>query len=156
MLKIPITKEGAEKLRAELERLKTIERPKIVKAISEARAHGDLKENAEYHAAKEQQRFNETKIASIESKLTNLNIVDITKITTKDKIVFGAIVHLHNPETEKNVVYQIVGEDETDLKVGKISVQSPLSRALIGKKIDDVVDVNTPSGITSYLITKIE
>lgn len=156
MHKIPMTKNGAEKLRQELTHLKSVERPKIIQAISEARELGDLKENAEYHAAKERQSFIEGRIRDIETKLSNAQIIDVSQMQNMGKVVFGATVKLFSPETKKNIVYQIVGEDEADIKSGKISIASPLARALIGKNLDDIVEVNTPNGIVEYEINEIE
>lgn len=152
MTRVPMTKAGAEKLRSELEHLKTVARRKVVNAIAEARAHGDLKENAEYHAAKEQQGFIEGRIAEIEHKLGNAHIVDIHSLDVGDKVVFGATVDLYNTETEDEVTYQIVGDDEADLKEGKISVSSPLARAIIGKSVGDEVVARTPGGEVIYEI----
>jgi len=156
MLKIPMTKNGAEKLRHELEQLKNVERHKIIQAIAEARALGDLKENAEYHAAKERQAFIEGRIRDIEAKLSTAQIIDVTQIKNNNTVIFGATVHLLSPETNKTVIYQIVGEDEADIKYGKISFASPMSRALIGKKLMDFIEVNTPNGVLEYQITAIE
>ena len=144
--KVPITAHGAEKLREELTRLKTIERPRIIQAIAEARAHGDLKENAEYHAAREQQSFAEGRIKEIEGKLSNAHIVDVTTMEATGKVVFGSTVELIDEDTEETVVYQIVGEDEADIKSGKISFSSPIARALITKLEGDVVSVIVPGG----------
>ena len=156
MIKFPMTLQGAEQLRTELEKLKRDDRPSITKAIAEARAHGDLKENGEYHAAKNQQGLTEARIRDIEYKLSNANIIDVLKINIKDKVVFGATIHLINLDTEAKSIYQIVGDDEANIKHNKISISSPLSRAMIGKKADDVVEVTTPSGIVEYSILKIE
>lgn len=157
MLKVPMTVKGEEKLRKELEKLKREERPRIVKAIEEARAHGDLKENAEYHAAKEQQGLVEARIRDIEEKLANVQIIDVTKIAgNKDKVVFGATVHLLDVDNNKQIVYQIVGDDEADIKHQKLSINSPVARALIGKKIGDEVVVKTPSGEIVYAIENVE
>lgn len=157
MIKVPMTVQGEVKLRKELERLKREERPRIVKAIEEARAHGDLKENAEYHAAKEQQGLTEARIRDIESKLAHVQIIDVTKMSgSKDKVVFGATVHLYDVVNDKRIIYQIVGDEETDIKNGRISVNSPVARALIGKKIDDEVTVKTPSGDAVYVVEEIE
>lgn len=150
-----MTINGAKQLRQELEELK-VKRPKIAKAIGEAREHGDLKENAEYHAAKEQQGLVEAKIRDIEGKLTNAQIIDPTTITTTDKVVFGATVHLINIDTDEELHYQIVGEEEADIKQAKISISSPIARALIGKHIDDVAEVITPGGKVKYEITAID
>lgn len=152
MQKHPMTVEGADALKAELHRLKTIERPKIIEAITVARAHGDLKENAEYHAAREEQSFMEGRIQDLEAKLANAQIVDISRVPNNGKVVFGSIVTLLHVESDTEVTYQIVGEDEADIKLGKISYQSPISRALIGKSLDDTVTVNTPGGAVEYEI----
>ena len=133
MVKVPLTVAGANKLRAELDELKSVVRPRIIQAIAEARAHGDLKENAEYHAARDQQSFAEGRIAEIESKLANANIIDVTKTDANGKVVFGATVEIEEIESGKIVIYQIVGEDEASIKDGRISVGSPIARALIGK-----------------------
>lgn len=153
---IPITVNGAQRLREELQNLKSVERPKIIEAISEARAHGDLKENAEYHAAKEQQSFLEGRILEIETKLANCRIIDISQIPNEGKVIFGSTVTLLNLDTQAEVIYQIVGEDEADLKDNKISVKSPISRGLVGKMIEDVIDIETPSGTTRYEIVDVE
>jgi transcription elongation factor GreA len=150
MQKTPLTVQGAEKLREELNHLKNVMRPKITEAIAEARAHGDLKENAEYHAAREQQSFTEGRIKEIESKLANCQIIDITKVNAQGKVVFGATVELAEAESGDEVTYQIVGEDEADIKAGKISVTSPIARALIGKKEGDVAVVQAPGGVKEY------
>lgn len=155
MNKIPMTVKGAEKLREELENLKTVRRPQITQAIAEAREHGDLKENAEYHAAREQQGFCEGRIQEIEGKLSNAQIIDVTKLPDNGKVVFGATIDLFNVDTEQEVSYRIVGDDEADIKQGLISVNSPIARALIGKEIDDVIDVVTPAKTTSYEITNV-
>ena len=155
MNKAPMTVAGAEKLREELNRLKNVERPRISQAIAEARAHGDLKENAEYHAAREQQSFNEGRIADIEGKLSNADIIDVTKVNANGKVVFGSTVKLFNLTNEDEVTYTIVGEDEADLKVGKISFGSPIARALIGKKEGDEVSVQTPGGLVDYEIIEV-
>jgi len=155
MNKVPLTVKGAEKLRQELKELKTIKRPKVIEAISEARAHGDLKENAEYHAAREQQSFIEGRIKEIESILANAQIIDVTQINANGKVVFGATVELEDLETGETVTYQIVGDDEADIKQGLISVSSPIARAMIGKEEEDVVEVRTPKGIREYEILAI-
>jgi transcription elongation factor GreA len=155
MSKVPLTVKGAEKLRAELDELKSVIRPRIINAISEARAHGDLKENAEYHAAKEQQSFAEGRIGEIEGKLANAQIIDVTKVDAAGKVIFGATVELENLENENRVTYQIVGEDEASIKEGRISVGSPISRALIGKEVEDVVTVKAPAGDVDYEIISI-
>ncbi len=156
MGKVPLTIKGAEKLRAELENLKSVVRPRIVAAISEARAHGDLKENAEYHAAKEQQSFSEGRIKEIEAKLSNAQIIDVTTVHANGKVVFGATVEIENLDTGDVVTYQIVGEDEADIKEGRISVGSPIARALIGKEVEDVVLVKAPGGDIEYEILAIQ
>lgn len=155
MNKVPMTVLGAEMLREELHRLKSVERPKIINAIAEARAHGDLKENAEYHAAREQQSFAEGRIKEIDGKLSNVQVIDVTQIPNTGKIIFGTTVKLINLATEAEVTYKIVGEDEADIKVSKISFTSPISRALIGKQEGDTVEVQTPDGVTSYEITDV-
>jgi transcription elongation factor GreA len=150
-----MTEAGAEKLRAELEHLKRVERPRIVRAIAEARAHGDLKENAEYHAAREQQSFAEGRIQEIESKLSRAQIIDITRLPPDDKVIFGATVTVINLDSDETRVYRIVGDDEADVKAGRISYQSPIARALIGKRVGDEVAVQTPSGTVSYEIDQV-
>lgn len=156
MQKHPMTVEGAEALKSELHRLKTIERPKIIEAIAVARAHGDLKENAEYHAAREEQSFMEGRIQDLEAKLSNSQVVDISSLPNNGKVVFGATVTLLHVETDAEVTYQIVGEDEADIKISKISYQSPIGRALIGKSLDDTVMVNTPGGMVEYEIINVK
>jgi transcription elongation factor GreA len=151
-----MTTTGAAKLRAELQELKTVARPRIVAAIAEARAHGDLKENAEYHAAREQQSFTEGRIAEIETKLANAQIIDVTALSPSEKVVFGSTVLLTEEDSEEEKRYQIVGEDEADIKEGKISFGSPIARALIGKFVGDVVDVQTPGGLKSYEIVGVQ
>ena len=152
----PVTVAGALALQEELQRLKTIERPRIITEIAEARAHGDLKENAEYHAAREEQSFIEGRILDVEAKLSNIQIIDISKLPNHGKVVFGATVHLVNTETDHAIMYQVVGEDEADLKNGKISYMSPIGRAIIGKQLDDTVIVHTPGGVVEYDITGVE
>ena len=152
----PMTVEGEKRLREELAQRKGELRKEIVEAISEARAHGDLKENAEYHAAREQQSFNEGRILEIEGKLADAQIVDVSKLSPSDKVIFGSTIHLWDVEEEKEIFYKIVGEDEADLKDNKISVMSPIARALIGKSLDDSVIVSTPSGDNEYEIVKVE
>ena len=147
---------GAENLRAELKQLKTIQRPKITAAIAEAREHGDLKENAEYHAAREQQSFCEGRITEIESKLAESEIIDVTEIEPSGKVIFGTTVTLYNINSEQSVTYQIVGEDEADVPSGKISVVSPISRAVMGKLEGDEVIVKAPAGDIDYEIEKVE
>jgi transcription elongation factor GreA len=151
----PITVAGAEKLRAELKRLKSQERPRIVAAIAEARGHGDLKENAEYHAAKEEQGFIEARIKDIDGKLSNAQIIDVTKLNAKGRVVFGATVELLSEEDGREVTYRIVGEDEADIGTGMISVTSPIARALIGKEEGDLVEVAAPSGPKAYEIVTV-
>ena len=153
---VPMTVHGSESLRAELAQRKGEIRQSIVKDIAEARAHGDLKENAEYHAAREQQSLNEGRIQDIESKLADAQIIDVTKIPATGKVVFGATVTIADEDSGDETTYQIVGEDEADLKLGKISVLSPISRALIGKDTGDVASVNSPSGVKDYEIIKVE
>ena len=153
--KVPITAKGAEKLREELKRLKTLERPRIIAAIAEARAHGDLKENAEYHAAREQQSFAEGRIKEIEGKLSHAHIVDIMTIAPSGKVIFGVTVELIDEDTEETIVYQIVGEDEADIKVGMISVNSPIARALITRMEGDVVSFDVPGGTRSLEIVEV-
>ena len=152
----PMTVEGEKRLREELGYRKGELRKEIVEAISEARAHGDLKENSEYHAAREQQSFNEGRILEIEGKLADSQIVDITKVPSGEKVIFGCTVYLWDVEEKKEIYYRIVGEDEADLKEKKISVMSPIARALIGKSVDDAVTVVTPSGENEYEIVKVE
>ncbi len=156
MIKIPITVKGAELLRAELHQLKSVERPKVINAISEARAQGDLSENAEYDAAKERQSFVEGRIAEIEAKLSNAQIIDPSQLDADGRCVFGATVDLEDADSGDAVTYQIVGDDEADIKLGKISVSSPIARALIGKSIGDVADVQAPGGIRSYEIVDVQ
>jgi transcription elongation factor GreA len=156
MSKVPLTVKGSEKLRLELDELKSVVRPRIIESIATARAHGDLKENAEYHAAKEQQSFAEGRIAEIEGKLANAQIIDITKVDANGRVVFGATVEIEEVESEKKVTYQIVGEDEASIKEGRISIGSPIARALIGKEAQDVVTVKTPGGNVDYEIISIK
>ena len=151
-----MTKFGESSLRDELQRLKQVERPRIVAAIAEAREHGDLKENAEYHAAREQQGFCEGRIKDIEAKLSHAQVIDVTQIENTGKVIFGVTVTLINLETDQSVTYQIVGEDEADVKNGKISVTSPISRGLIGKEEGDEVSVTTPGGVVEYEIDSVE
>jgi len=150
MNKVPLTARGAEKLREELTHLKTVMRPKITEAIAEARAHGDLKENAEYHAAREQQSFTEGRIKDIEAKLSNCQIIDVTQINAHGKVVFGATVDLADADSGDEVTYQIVGEDEADIKQGRISVTSPIARALIAKGEGDVATVQASAGVREF------
>ena len=156
MDKVPLTVVGANKLREELVELKNVVRPRIVASISEARAHGDLKENAEYHAAKEQQSFTEGRIADIEGKLSNAQIIDVTSIDASGKVIFGATVEIEDINSEEVVIYQIVGVDEADIKEGRVSINSPIARALIGKEVEDVVTVKTPSGDKELEILSIQ
>jgi len=152
MKRVPITLRGAEALRIELRKLKTESRPNVIKAIAEARAHGDLSENAEYHAAREQQGFIEGRIQELESKLSNAEIIDVTSLEPTGKVVFGATVELEEEDSGTAVTYQIVGEDEADIKVSRISFGSPIARALMGKQQGDSVEVVTPGGKRSYEI----
>ncbi|CAB1369500.1 transcription elongation factor GreA [Denitratisoma oestradiolicum] len=152
MSKVPITLHGAELLKAELHRLKTVERPSVIAAIAEARSHGDLSENAEYDAAKERQGFIEGRIAEVEGKLSNAQIIDPVSLDADGRVVFGATVELEDVDAGKTVTYQIVGDDEADLKVGKISLNSPVARTLIGKFSGDVAEVHTPGGVREYEI----
>lgn len=156
MKQIPMTVKGAELLRAELEELKNIRRPQITAAIAEARAHGDLKENAEYHAAREQQGFCEGRISDIESKLSLAQIIDITKMEKTGRVIFGSTVTVLNINTDEETTYQIVGDDEADFKRNLISVNSPIARGLIGKEEDDSVQINTPGGMVEFDIIKVE
>ena len=156
MNKSPMTLRGAQKLREELQRLKSVERPRITQAIATARALGDLKENAEYHAAREQQSFNEGRISEIEGKLGNAEIIDVSKVNAHGKVVFGATVTLVNTDTEEEVTYQVVGEDEADIKEGFISINSPIARALIGKLEGDEAVVKAPSGEKIYEILSVK
>ncbi|MCF6210456.1 MAG: transcription elongation factor GreA [Gammaproteobacteria bacterium] len=150
--KVPITARGAEMLRRELQQLKSVERPKVIQAIAEAREHGDLKENAEYHAAREQQSFIEGRIGEINGKLGNAQIIDVTTLNPGGKVVFGATVGLIDEETSKEVTYQIVGQDEADISKGMVSITSPIARALIGKEEGDIAEVQAPGGIKEYEI----
>ena len=152
MNKVPLTVNGAEALKSELKELKTVARPTVVAAISEARAHGDLKENAEYHAAKEQQGFIEGRIAEIESKLGNAQIIDVRDLNANGKIVFGTTVDLSDENTGEEVTYTIVGDDEADIKQGKLSINAPIARALIGREEGDVTEVQTPGGLKEFEI----
>lgn len=155
MKRTPMTSRGAEALRAELKRLKTEARPSVIKAIAEARGHGDLSENAEYHAAREQQGFIEGRIKDIEMKLGNAEVIDPSKLTNTGKVVFGAVVELEDQDDGTRVVYQVAGEDEADIRAGRISITSPIARALVGKSKGDVVDVSAPGGIRSYEIVTV-
>ena len=155
MEKIPMTREGFVALESELKHLKSKERPEIIKAIAEARAHGDLKENAEYHAARDQQSFIEGRIGELEAKLSNSQIIDPTKANANGRVIFGATVDLEDANSGEALTYQIVGEDEADIKAGRISVQSPIARALIGKEEGDVVDVVVPGGTRELEIVEV-
>jgi len=155
MNRIPMTAAGEKALRDELKRLKSEDRPRVIEAIAEAREHGDLKENAEYHAAREQQGFIEGRIQEIEGKLSGAQVIDVTKIEKTGKVIFGVTVKLINMDTDEEMTYQIVGDDEADIKAGKISISSPIARALIGKEEGDVVAVKVPSGTVEYEIDEV-
>lgn len=155
MNKVPITVEGVEKLREELRKLKNEDRPRITKAIAEARAHGDLKENAEYHAAKDEQGLSEARVRDIEGKLSNAQIIDIKAMTPSDKVIFGVTVVLYDTNTEDEVRYRIVGDDEANIAEGLLSVSAPIARAIIGKREGDEVDIATPGGQKSYEIMEV-
>jgi transcription elongation factor GreA len=155
MNKVPLTARGAEKLREELERLKRVERPKVIEAITEARAHGDLKENAEYHAAREQQGFVEGRIKEIEGKLSHAQIIDVTQLAANGKVVFGATVDVLELDNDAEHTFQIVGDDEADTKNGMISVSSPIARALIGKLEGDIAAVDAPGGLREFEIIEV-
>jgi transcription elongation factor GreA len=155
MNKVPLTARGAANLQEELKQLKTVERPKVIKAIAEAREHGDLKENAEYHAAREQQSFIEGRIKDIEGKLSHAQIIDVTKLDAGGKVVFGATVVVLELDNDEEFTYQIVGDDEADIKQGLISVSSPIARALIGKQEGDDVFLNTPGGDREFEILEV-
>ena len=152
MAKVPMTVEGAERLKAELQRLKTVDRPEVIRAIAEARSHGDISENADYDAAKERQGFIEGRIANVEAKLANAQVIDPAMIDAGGRVVFGATDDLIDADTDERSVYQIVGDDEADIKHGKISVSSPIARALIGKSEGDTAEVLAPGGARSYEI----
>ncbi|KAA8983646.1 MULTISPECIES: transcription elongation factor GreA [Gammaproteobacteria] len=153
--RVPMTKQGEQALRDELYRLKSEDRPKVIQAISEAREHGDLKENAEYHAAREQQSFVEGRIQELEGKLGAAQVIDVTTIEKTGKVIFGTTVRLINMDTEEEVTYQIVGDDEADIKEGRISISSPIARALIGKEEGEEVSVQVPSGTVEYEIDEV-
>ena len=155
MNKVPMTVRGAEMLRVELKRLKSEDRPQVIRAIAEARAHGDLKENAEYHAAKEQQGFLEGRIKEIEGKLSHIQVIDVTKVDARGKIVFGATVELLDVQANKEITYRIVGEDEADIGAGLISYTSPIARALIGKDEGDEITFAAPAGDKHYEIIEV-
>ncbi len=153
--KVPLTVRGEKMLMDELKKLKTEDRPRIIEAIAVAREHGDLKENAEYHAAREQQSFCEGRIKEIEGKLSNATVIDVTSLNANGKVVFGATVDLADEETGDEIRYQIVGEDEADIKANKISISSPIARALIGKQEGDVAEVQTPGGVRSLEVVEV-
>ena len=153
---VPMTVQGAEALREELNELKSVVRPRIVADIASAREHGDLKENAEYHAAREQQGFCEGRIQEIEAKLSNVQIIDVTKMPNTGKVIFGTTVTILNCDTDDETTYHIVGEDEADIKNGKISIGSPIARGLIGKNVDDAVKISTPAGEVEFEIVEVE
>ncbi len=153
---VPLTKEGAVKLNAELKQLKSVERPAVIKAIAEARAHGDLKENAEYHAAREKQSFLEGRIQDLEGKLSNCQIIDVTQMENDGKVIFGSTVTLLNCDTDVLRTYKIVSPDEADIKENKVSVQAPIIRAVIGKYVDDVIDFDAPDGAQTVEIQRVE
>ncbi len=155
MNKVPMTVRGHQLLQEELKQLKSVDRPTVINAIAEARAHGDLKENAEYHAAKEQQGFIEGRIKDLESKLSHLQVIDVTTVDAKGKIVFGSTVQLLDEDTGKEIVYKIVGEDEADIKTGMISCNSPIARALIGKNEGDIVTFSAPGGEKQYEVIEV-
>ncbi|WP_448565452.1 transcription elongation factor GreA [Thalassotalea ganghwensis] len=156
MNQYPMTIHGADALKDELNYLKTVKRPEIINAIAEAREHGDLKENAEYHAAREQQGFCEGRIQDIEGKLGNAQIIDVTKIPNTGKVIFGVTVTLLNIDTDEEVKYQIVGDDEADIKNNRISINSPIARGLIGKMVDSEIEIKTPGGVVEYEIIAVE
>lgn len=156
MTPIPMTLRGADKLREELEFLKSVRRPEIIKAIAEARAHGDLKENAEYHAARDQQGFCEGRIQEIEAKLSNAQVIDVTKMSAGGRVIFGATVSIQNLDTDEEQTYRIVGDDEADFKQNLISINSPMARGLVGKELGDIALIRTPGGDVEYEILKIE
>ncbi len=156
MQKYPMTKEGEQALRDELQQLKGVERPKVIEAIADAREHGDLKENAEYHAAREQQGFIEGRIQDIEGKLSNAQVIDITSIPHSGKVLFGTTVSIINCDTDESVEYKIVGDDEADIKNNRISISSPIARALIGKEEGDIVVVQVPAGAVEYEIDEVK
>jgi transcription elongation factor GreA len=156
MKRTPMTMRGAEALRNELKKLKTESRPNVIKAIAEARGHGDLSENAEYHAAREQQGFIEGRINEIEAKLSTAEVIDTSKLTNTGKVVFGAVIELEEQDGAHRVTYQVVGEDEADIRSGRVSITSPIARAVVGKSEGDVVDVAAPGGIKSYEIVAVK
>jgi transcription elongation factor GreA len=156
MKRTPMTMRGAEALRNELKKLKGESRPNVIKAIAEARAHGDLSENAEYHAAREQQSFIEGRIKEVEAKLSTAEVIDTTKLTNTGRVVFGALVELEDQDDSHRVTYQVVGEDEADVRTGRVSITSPIARAVVGKSEGDVVDVAAPGGVRSYEIVAVK
>ncbi|WP_166422848.1 transcription elongation factor GreA [Paraglaciecola sp. 20A4] len=156
MTQYPMTAKGAEMLRTELQHLKSVKRPEIIKSIAEAREHGDLKENAEYHAAREQQSFCEGRIQNIEGKLSNVQIIDVTKMTNNGKVIFGTTVTVLNLVNDSEITYKIVGDDESDIKNNLISINSPIARGLIGKSLDDVVTIQTPKGAVEFEIIDVK
>lgn len=156
MNQIPMTQRGAEKLREELEYLKSVRRPEIIRSIAEAREHGDLKENAEYHAAREQQGFCEGRIQEIKGKLFNSQVIDVTKLAPRGRVIFGATVSVENLDSEEKQTYHIVGDDEADFKQNLISINSPIARGLVGKEEGDIVVIKTPGGEVEYEILKVE
>ncbi|UDG79794.1 transcription elongation factor GreA [Candidatus Steffania adelgidicola] len=155
MQQIPMTLRGAEKLREELEYLKSVRRPEIIRSIAEAREHGDLKENSEYHSAREQQGFCEGRIQEIETKLSNAQVIDVTKLTLSTRVIFGSTVSVENLDTKEKQTYRIVGDDEANFKQNLISVNSPIARGLVGKEEGNVVVINTPGGEVEYEILKV-
>ncbi|MBI6549315.1 transcription elongation factor GreA [Xenorhabdus lircayensis] len=156
MKQIPMTVRGADKLREELEHLKNVRRPQIITAIADAREHGDLKENAEYHAAREQQGFCEGRIQEIEAKLSNAQVIDVTKMTNNGRVIFGATVKVLNVDSNEEQTYRIVGDDEANIKENLLSVNSPIARGLIGKEADDVVVITTPGGQVEYEVLNVD
>lgn len=155
MSRVPMTVSGEKALREELVRLKTADRPRVIQAIADAREHGDLKENAEYHAAREEQGFIEGRIQELEGKLSQSQVIDVTAIPHSGKVIFGTTVVIINCDTDETVRYQIVGDDEADIKIGKLSVNSPIARGLIGKSVGDVAGIQTPKGIAEYEIEEV-
>lgn len=156
MNQIPMTAKGAEMLKSELHELKTVRRPQIVSAIADAREHGDLKENAEYHAAREQQSFCEGRIQDIEGKLSNAQVIDVTKMDNNGRVIFGTTVTIMNLDTDEEITYKIVGDDEADIKKNMISVNSPIARGLIGKSLDDIANIHTPSGVKEFEVIEVK
>lgn len=155
MDRVPLTVEGKRLLEEELKQLKSVDRPRIIQSIADARAHGDLKENAEYHAAREEQGFTECRIADIEGKLSVAQVIDVTTLPNRGKVIFGSTVELYNVKTEESVTYKIVGDDEADIELGMLSFKAPIARALIGKAVDDAVEVQTPGGLHEYEISDV-